>query len=87
MARRLVQTGVRFVEVQLGSWDSHADNFTAHRRLMGEIDGPYAALLEDLSRSGMLSETLVILLGEFGRTPRINGAKGRDHWPRNWRVS
>jgi hypothetical protein len=84
LARRLVQTGVRFVEVQYGSWDSHADNFTTHRRLMTDIDGPYAALLEDLGRTGLLSETLVVLMGEFGRTPRVNAARGRDHWTRNW---
>jgi hypothetical protein len=84
LARRLVQSGVRFVEVQIGSWDSHSDNFGAHKGLMGQIDGPYAALLEDLGRSGLLSETLVLLMSEFGRTPRINGAQGRDHWTRNW---
>lgn len=87
MARRLVQAGVRFVEVQIGSWDSHADNFAAHQRLMGALDLPYAALLEDLGRSGMLAETLVLLMSEFGRTPRINVAKGRDHWTRNWCAS
>jgi hypothetical protein len=84
MARRLVQSGVRFVEVQYGSWDSHADNFGAHERLMKELDAPYAALLEDLGRTGLLSETLVLLMSEFGRTPRINPARGRDHWTRNW---
>ena len=84
MARRLVQAGVRFVEVQIGSWDSHADNFTAHKRLMGDIDAPYAALLDDLGKTGLLSETLVLLMSEFGRTPRINVARGRDHWTRNW---
>ncbi|HYE99898.1 MAG TPA: DUF1501 domain-containing protein [Planctomycetota bacterium] len=84
LARRLVQAGVRFVEVQLGSWDSHSDNFGAHKTLMGALDGPYAALLEDLARTGMLSETLVLLMGEFGRTPRINAGEGRDHWTRNW---
>jgi hypothetical protein len=83
-ARRLVQTGVRFVEVQIGSWDSHADNFNAHERLLRLIDGPYAALLEDLARSGLLDETLVLLMSEFGRTPRINSARGRDHWTKNW---
>jgi hypothetical protein len=84
LARRLVQGGVRFVEVQYGNWDSHADNFNAHRRLMSDVDGPFAALLEDLSRSGLLAETMVVLTGEFGRTPRINAAQGRDHWTRNW---
>jgi len=84
MARRLVQTGVRFVEVQIGSWDSHADNFNAHKKLMTDIDAPYAALIDDLSRSGLLADTLVVLMSEFGRTPRINAAQGRDHWTRNW---
>jgi hypothetical protein len=83
-ARRLVQAGVRFVEVQIGSWDSHADNFNAHKRLMDQIDTPYAALLDDLGKSGLLSDTLVLLMSEFGRTPRINAARGRDHWTRNW---
>jgi hypothetical protein len=84
MARRLVQAGVRFVEVQIGSWDSHADNFNAHKPLMDIIDPPYAALLDDMSKSGLLSETLVLLMSEFGRTPRVNAARGRDHWTRNW---
>ena len=84
MARRLVQTGVRFVEVAVGSWDTHARNFDGHKRLMSDIDTPYAALLEDLSKTGLLSETLVLLMGEFGRTPRINAAQGRDHWTRSW---
>ena len=51
---------------------------------MGDIDGPFAALLEDLSRTGLLSETMVILMGEFGRTPRINVGQGRDHWTKCW---
>ena len=84
LARRLVQTGVRFVEIQYGSWDTHSDNFGGHKRLMGDIDGPFAALLEDLSRTGLLSETMVILMGEFGRTPRINVGQGRDHWTKCW---
>jgi hypothetical protein len=84
LARRLVQTGVRFVEIQYGSWDTHSDNFGGHKRLMGDIDGPYAALLEDLSRSGMLADTMVILMGEFGRTPKINVGQGRDHWTKCW---
>jgi hypothetical protein len=86
LARRLVQSGVRFVEVQMGSWDTHADNFGGHKRLLADLDGPVAALLEDLARSGMLSETLVLLMSEFGRTPRVNAAQGRDHWTRNWSV-
>lgn len=84
MARRLVQTGVRFVEVQLGSWDTHADNFNGHRRLLADLDVAYAALLADLARTGLLDETLVVLMGEFGRTPNINAANGRDHWTSCW---
>jgi hypothetical protein len=84
LARRLVQSGVRFVEIQYGSWDTHSDNFGGHKRLMADIDAPYAALLEDLSRSGMLQDTMVLLMTEFGRTPRINVGQGRDHWSRNW---
>lgn len=84
MARRLIQAGVRFVEVQYGSWDTHADNFDGHRRLLGNLDTGYAALLSDLSRTGLLDETLVVLTGEFGRTPRVNRANGRDHWTRCW---
>jgi hypothetical protein len=86
LARRLVQTGVRFVEIQYGSWDTHSDNFGGHKRLLGDIDGPYAALLDDLAKSGMLADTMVVLMGEFGRTPRINIGQGRDHWSRCWSV-
>src|SRR5262245_19436961 len=84
LARRLVQTGVRFVEIQYGSWDTHSDNFGGHKRLLGDIDTPYAALLDDLAKSGMLADTMVVLMGEFGRTPRINIGQGRDHWSRCW---
>ncbi|HLY08258.1 MAG TPA: DUF1501 domain-containing protein [Planctomycetota bacterium] len=84
LARRLVQSGVRFVELQYGSWDTHSDNFGGHQRLMTDIDTPYAALLEDLSRTGLLQDTMVLLMTEFGRTPRINVGQGRDHWSRNW---
>lgn len=84
VARRLVESGVRFVEVQYGTWDTHADNFAGHQRLLKDLDVAYAALLEDLARTRLLSETLVLLMGEFGRTPRVNRAQGRDHWTRNW---
>ncbi|MBV8878534.1 MAG: DUF1501 domain-containing protein, partial [Planctomycetaceae bacterium] len=84
LARRLVQTGVRFVEIQYGSWDTHSDNFGGHKRLMADIDTPYAALLEDLGKTGMLQDTMVLLMTEFGRTPRINVGQGRDHWSKNW---
>ncbi len=89
LARRLVEGGVRFVTAYDGitncqtcNWDSHADNFARHRDvLIPPTDQGFAALIEDLDERGLLDETLVIALGEFGRTPRINGGSGRDHWP------
>ncbi|HEV3006203.1 MAG TPA: DUF1501 domain-containing protein, partial [Pirellulales bacterium] len=80
MARRLVEQGVKFVEVALDGWDTHADNFNAVAALSGQLDGPMAALLADLAQRGLLAETLVVCMGEFGRTPAINGMNGRDHW-------
>ncbi|HEX4128597.1 MAG TPA: DUF1501 domain-containing protein [Pirellulales bacterium] len=82
MARRLVERGVTFVEVNLPNWDSHQDNFPAHRRLCEAMDLPTAALIEDLRQRGMLDRTLVVWMGEFGRTPRVNPRGGRDHYPR-----
>ncbi len=87
LARRLVEVGVSFVEVTLGGWDTHQDNFDRVKRLSQQIDAPIAGLLNDLKARGLLESTLVIWMGEFGRTPRINarGAKpGRDHYPRAW---
>jgi hypothetical protein len=82
LARRLIETGVTFVEVNLGPWDTHRDNFNATRNLCGQLDQPFAALLADLKSRGMLDSTLVIWTGEFGRTPRVNPNAGRDHYPR-----
>jgi Protein of unknown function (DUF1501) len=82
LARRLIETGVTFVEVTLGAWDTHQDNFNRTRNLNGQLDQPFAALLADLKSRGMLDKTLVIWTGEFGRTPRINPNAGRDHFPR-----
>jgi hypothetical protein len=84
MARRLVEAGVRFVEVALGDWDSHVDNEGVHRRLMETLDGPFAALIGDLADRRMLEETLVLCMGEFGRTPAVNPNRGRDHFTRCW---
>ncbi len=83
LARRLVERGARFVTVatEYGiPWDSHNDNFTAHRNNIPGYDSTHAALFEDLEARGMLENTLVISSGEFGRTPRINAKAGRDHW-------
>jgi hypothetical protein len=87
LARRLVEVGVSFIEVTLGGWDTHQDNFSRVKRLSQQIDTPVAALLTDLKQRGLLDSTLVVWMGEFGRTPRINkrGPKpGRDHYPRAW---
>ena len=83
LARRLVETGVRFVEVQLGGWDTHYDNFTGVAGRCKEFDQAYAALITDLTKSGRLDETLVVVATEFGRTPEIKAAHsdGRDHHP------
>jgi uncharacterized protein DUF1501 len=82
LARRLIETGVTFVEISHGPWDTHRNNFADTRTRCGEIDQPFAALLADLKNRGLLDSTLVIWTGEFGRTPRINANAGRDHYPR-----
>jgi hypothetical protein len=82
LARRLVEAGVTCVEVQHGRWDTHQDNFTETTRLAGEVDPALAALIGDLKQRGLLERTLVLWMGEFGRTPRINPRTGRDHYPR-----
>jgi uncharacterized protein (DUF1501 family) len=87
LARRLVEVGVPFVEVTLGGWDTHQNNFDRVKELSGQVDPAMSALITDLKERGLLDSTLVIWMGEFGRTPRINarGAKpGRDHYPRAW---
>jgi hypothetical protein len=81
LARRLVESKVRFVEVQLGGWDTHYDNFTAVEGRCKEFDQAYAALLTDLEKRGMLQDTLVVVATEFGRTPDINDNNGRGHFP------
>jgi hypothetical protein len=81
MARRLVEAGVPFVEVTLGGWDTHEDNFGRIKELGATLDQAMSALLEDLSSRGLLASTLVVWMGDFGRTPRINEKGGRDHYP------
>jgi hypothetical protein len=81
LARRLVEQGVRFVQVNLGGFDTHVDNFPTMRSLGAIIDPAIGTLLGDLASSGRLDRTLVLLLSEFGRTPVINGSAGRDHYP------
>lgn len=81
LARRLVDQGVRFVQVNLGGFDTHSGNFPAMRGLGAVIDPAIGTLLRDLAASGRLDRTLVLVLSEFGRTPDINGSAGRDHYP------
>jgi hypothetical protein len=81
MARRLVEVGVSFVTVYYGGWDHHSTIFKSLKKHMPPVDKGIAGLLTDLEQRGMLDSTLVILLGEFGRTPKINTGGGRDHWP------
>jgi uncharacterized protein (DUF1501 family) len=84
LARRLVEQGVAFVEVKLGGWDTHVDNPGRVRSLCGQVDPGFATLLQDLKDRGLLDTTLVIWMGEFGRTPHVGRRGGRDHWPRAW---
>jgi hypothetical protein len=81
LARRFSERGVRFVQVTHGYWDQHDDLTRDHGRLAGEVDRPIAGLLRDLKARGLLEETLVLWGGEFGRTPTLQGADGRDHHP------
>lgn len=87
LARRLVETGVTFVEVNQDGWDTHDDNFTRTASNNAVIDQPMAQLVTDFKQRGMLDRTLVIWMGEFGRTPRINPRAGRDHYPRAFNVA
>jgi hypothetical protein len=91
LARRLVEAGVPFVEVSMGGlngqpfgWDTHGQNFTLMKTLCAGLDASWSALMSDLKERGLLDSTLVVWMGEFGRTPNINANKGRDHWAHVW---
>jgi hypothetical protein len=93
LARRLVERGVPFVEVSLGAldgqnlgWDTHIDNFPTVRKLSGILDAGWATLMDDLRDRGLLDNTLIVWMGEFGRTPRVSstGGGGREHWASAW---
>ena len=88
MARRLVEAGVPFVQVDFGqSWDHHNNIFTTLKdQRLPALDKAMSALVEDLNQRGMLQDTAIIWMGDFSRTPRINGNGGRDHWARAWSV-
>lgn len=81
LARRLIEAGVRNVSFSWGGWDTHSQNFQAMRRQLPPLDIALSALIDDLQSAGRLSDTIIMMSGEFGRTPRINGGAGRDHWP------
>jgi hypothetical protein len=86
LGRRMLEAGVTFVKVNSYGWDTHGDNFNGQMSLVSKFDQAFAALIEDLADRKMLENVLVIALSEFGRTPRINGHIGRDHWPEAWSV-
>lgn len=86
LARRLLEAGVTYVRVSHSNYDTHHENFDFHIEQLGEFDQPFAALLDDLADRGMLESTLVIVMSEMGRTPRINDRYGRDHWSKGWSV-
>jgi hypothetical protein len=86
-ARRLVEAGVRCIEVTLGGWDLHANNFEGTAALNRVLDPAFAALVADLRTRQLLDDTVVLCLGEFGRTPKINALDGRDHWPEAFSIA
>ena len=83
VARRLLETGVRAIEVTLNGWDSHASNHEGHITQSQMLDPAFATLISELKQRDLLQSTIVLCIGEFGRTPKINPLDGRDHWP-NW---
>jgi uncharacterized protein (DUF1501 family) len=87
LARRLVEQEVPFVEIQHGGWDFHHNNFEFHLHYVADFDRPFANFMEDLAQRGHLERTLVIVMTEFGRTPRINTGYGRDHYSRAWSIA
>ncbi len=87
MARRLVEAGVRFVTLTYGGWDMHNGIANGMKSQLPAFDQAYAALITDLAQRGMLDKTLVMVSSEFGRTPKINGTAGRDHWPKVFSVA
>jgi len=84
IGRNMIEAGVRFVKVNSYGWDTHGDNFNGQDQLVSKFDRAFAAVVNDLDERGHLDNVLVIALSEFGRTPRINGHVGRDHWPEAW---
>lgn len=86
-ARRLIEVGVRCVEVTLDGWDSHANNHSIHKSHIAALDPAFSALIRDLKEKNLLDKTVVLCGGEFGRTPKMNPAAGRDHWPKGFSLA
>jgi Protein of unknown function (DUF1501) len=86
LARRLLERGVPFVQVNHSNYDTHFENFDFHIEQLGEFDLPFATLVSDLANRGLLDDTLICVMSEFGRTPKINARYGRDHWGTAWSV-
>jgi uncharacterized protein (DUF1501 family) len=86
LARRLLERGVPFVQVNHSNYDTHFENFDFHIEQLGEFDQPFATLVADLADRGLLEDTLICVMSEFGRTPKINARYGRDHWGTAWSV-
>jgi len=86
LARRLLENDITFVQVEHSNYDTHNENFNFHLEQLGEFDRSFSTLIGDLHDRGMLDSTLVVVMSEFGRTPRINARYGRDHWGTAWSV-
>ena len=86
LARRLIEKGITFVQVRHSNYDTHNENFNFHIEQLGEFDGPFATLVADLAERGLLESTLIAVISEFGRTPKINQYYGRDHWGKAWSI-
>lgn len=86
LARRLLEQGITFVQVTHSNYDTHNENFDFHLEQLGEFDRGFGTFVADLADRGMLESTLVVVLSEFGRTPRINQYYGRDHWGKSWSI-
>ena len=86
LARRLLEHGVTYVQVSHANYDTHNENFNFHLEQLGEFDQSFSTLIQDLHDRGMLDSTLVVVMSEFGRTPKINSRYGRDHWGNAWSI-
>jgi len=86
LARRLLEHDVPFIQINHSNYDTHHENFDFHIEQLGEFDQPFAMLIDDLHQRGLLNDTLICVMSEFGRTPKINARYGRDHWGKAWSV-